>query len=117
MVTDDMIKNLQGLEAPLLAYPDTSIIARQGRGKIGGCRVIPLPAPPRASRGAPAACPAPDEIVRRFHERGGAPAISYGIVRDGELVHAAGFGRRTLDSTASGGDVPDERTVFRIASV
>src|SRR5947209_16430691 len=34
---------------------------------------------------------AADEIVSRFHQRGGQPAISYGIVRDGELVHAAGF--------------------------
>jgi len=53
-----------------------------------------------------------DEVVRRFYERGGQPAISYGIVLDGELVHAAGFGRRTL-----GGPVPDARTVFRIASM
>jgi CubicO group peptidase (beta-lactamase class C family) len=55
---------------------------------------------------------AADEIVRRFHGRGGQPAISYGIVRDGELVHAAGFGHRSL-----GGPAPDERTVFRIASM
>jgi CubicO group peptidase (beta-lactamase class C family) len=55
---------------------------------------------------------AADEIVRRFHERGGQPAISYGIAVGGELVHAAGFGGRTL-----GGPAPDERTVFRIASM
>ncbi|HEY0936749.1 MAG TPA: serine hydrolase domain-containing protein, partial [Trebonia sp.] len=55
---------------------------------------------------------AADEIVGRFHERDGQPAISYGIVRDGELVHAAGFGARSL-----GGPAPDERTVFRIASM
>jgi CubicO group peptidase (beta-lactamase class C family) len=53
-----------------------------------------------------------DETVRRFHERGGQPGISYGIVRDGELVHAAGFGVRAV-----GGPAPDERTVFRIASM
>ena len=53
-----------------------------------------------------------NEIVRRFHERGGQPAVSYGIVRDGALVHAAGFGVRAL-----GGPVPDERTIFRIASM
>jgi CubicO group peptidase (beta-lactamase class C family) len=57
---------------------------------------------------------AADEIVRQFHERGGQPAISYGIVRDGALVHAAGFGTRVL---AEGGHQPDERTVFRIASM
>jgi CubicO group peptidase (beta-lactamase class C family) len=55
---------------------------------------------------------AADAIVRSFHQRGGQPAISYGIVRDGELVHAAGFGARSL-----GGPKPDERTVFRIASM
>jgi CubicO group peptidase (beta-lactamase class C family) len=55
---------------------------------------------------------AADEIVRRFHERGGQPAISYGIVSGGALVHAAGFGARSL-----GGPAPDERTVFRIASM
>ena len=60
---------------------------------------------------------AADEIVRRFHERGGQPAISYGIVRDGELVHAAGFGSRSLGGPSSGSTVPDERTVFRIASM
>jgi CubicO group peptidase (beta-lactamase class C family) len=53
-----------------------------------------------------------DDIVRSYHERGGQPAIAYGIVRDGELVHAAGFGARSL-----GGTAPDERTVFRIASM
>jgi len=57
---------------------------------------------------------AADEIVRQFHERGGQPAISYGIVRDGVLVHAAGFGARAL---GAGGQAPDERTVFRIASM
>ncbi|HEX7161909.1 MAG TPA: serine hydrolase domain-containing protein [Trebonia sp.] len=60
---------------------------------------------------------AADEIVQRFHERGGQPAISYGIVRNGELVHAAGFGARTLGGHVSAGAVPDERTVFRIASM
>ncbi len=55
---------------------------------------------------------AADDIVARFHQRGGQPAISYGIVRDGVLVHAAGFGQRALGAAA-----PDERTVFRIASM
>jgi CubicO group peptidase (beta-lactamase class C family) len=60
---------------------------------------------------------AADEIVRRFHERGGQPAISYGIVAGGELVHAAGFGSRSLGGPGPDGTVPDERTVFRIASM
>jgi CubicO group peptidase (beta-lactamase class C family) len=61
---------------------------------------------------------AADEIVARFHERGGQPAISYGIVSGGELVHAAGFGHRTVGTAGSAdGAAPDERTVFRIASM
>jgi CubicO group peptidase (beta-lactamase class C family) len=59
---------------------------------------------------------AADDIVRSYHERGGQPGIAYGIVRDGELVHAAGFGVRSLGGP-SGGTAPDERTVFRIASM
>jgi CubicO group peptidase (beta-lactamase class C family) len=60
---------------------------------------------------------AADEIVRRYHERGGQPGISYGIVRDGELVHAAGCGVRAVGGSGPGKTVPDERTVFRIASM
>jgi CubicO group peptidase (beta-lactamase class C family) len=60
----------------------------------------------------PVSLAAADEIVRRFHERGNQPAISYGIAVDGELVHSAGFGQRSV-----GGPAPDARTVFRIASM
>jgi CubicO group peptidase (beta-lactamase class C family) len=67
---------------------------------------------------------AADEIVQRFHQRGGQPAVSYGIVHRGELVHAAGLGQRSLggpdspDGPGSAeGAAPDERTVFRIASM
>ncbi|MGH3278650.1 MAG: serine hydrolase domain-containing protein, partial [Trebonia sp.] len=56
---------------------------------------------------------AADEIVSRFHQRGGQPAISYGIMRDGALVHAMGVGARSVPD----GTAPDERTVFRIASM
>jgi CubicO group peptidase (beta-lactamase class C family) len=56
--------------------------------------------------------PAADAIVSTYFGSGGAPAISYGIVRDGALVHAAGFGVR-----ARGGPPPDADTVFRIASM
>ena len=63
-----------------------------------------------------------DEIVRRFYERGGQPGISYGIVADGTLVHAAGYGARALTGAAGSaggarGTRPDEHTVFRIASM
>src|ERR1700748_1683881 len=71
-------------------------------------------APSAAASAAPPATSfaAADEIVRRFHERGGQPAISYGIVAGGGLAHPAGSARRSL-----GGPAPDERTVFRIASM
>jgi CubicO group peptidase (beta-lactamase class C family) len=55
---------------------------------------------------------AADAIVAGYFARGAAPAISYGIVRDGALVHAAGFGARV-----AGGPPPDAATVFRIASM
>lgn len=53
-----------------------------------------------------------DAIVRDYFERGGQPAISYGVVSAGVLVHSAGFGART-----AGGPPPDADTVFRIASM
>ena len=53
-----------------------------------------------------------DSIVRHFSDRGAQPAISYGIVAGGVLVHCAGFGAR-----AAGGPAPDADTVFRIASM
>jgi CubicO group peptidase (beta-lactamase class C family) len=53
-----------------------------------------------------------DAIASNYFDRGGQPAIAYGIVRDGSLVHAAGFGSRF-----TGGPAPDADTVFRIASM
>jgi CubicO group peptidase (beta-lactamase class C family) len=55
---------------------------------------------------------AADAIVSNYFDRGGQPAIAYGIVRDGKLVHSAGFGSRF-----TGGPAPDADTVFRIASM
>jgi CubicO group peptidase (beta-lactamase class C family) len=53
-----------------------------------------------------------DAVVGDYFGRGGQPAIAYGIVAGGELVHSAGFGARVL-----GGGPPDAGTVFRIASM
>ena len=55
---------------------------------------------------------AADAIVSDLFARGGQPAIAYGIVAGGELVHSAGFGARVL-----GAGPPDANTVFRIASM
>jgi serine-type D-Ala-D-Ala carboxypeptidase/endopeptidase len=53
-----------------------------------------------------------DALAAGWQERAGQPGMAYGIVRGGELVHAAGLGERY-----AGGPVPDEGTVFRIASM
>src|SRR5271154_2116454 len=53
-----------------------------------------------------------DQLAASYQQRGGQPGLAYGIVLDGELVHAAGLGERDL-----GGPPPDAGTVFRIASM
>ncbi len=53
-----------------------------------------------------------DAIADDFQCRGGQPALAYGVVADGRLVHARGLGERWV-----GGPAPDDRTVFRIASM
>ncbi len=53
-----------------------------------------------------------DAIVSDYFGRGGQPAIAYGVVSGGRLVHSAGFGARVL-----GAGPPDADTVFRIASM
>jgi CubicO group peptidase (beta-lactamase class C family) len=51
-------------------------------------------------------------LVADYQRRGGQPGLAYGIVFEGELVHATGLGKRRL-----GGPPPDADTVFRIASM
>jgi CubicO group peptidase (beta-lactamase class C family) len=53
-----------------------------------------------------------DALAAGYQRRGGQPGMAYGIMIDGELVHAAGFGEREL-----GGSPPNAGTVFRIASM
>ena len=53
-----------------------------------------------------------DAIAEDFQSRGGQPALAYGVIEDGRLVHAHGLGERWID-----GPGPDEQTVFRIASM
>jgi CubicO group peptidase (beta-lactamase class C family) len=53
-----------------------------------------------------------DALVSDYFDRGGQPAIAYGIVAGGALVHSAGFGARAVGAAA-----PDADTVFRIASM
>jgi CubicO group peptidase (beta-lactamase class C family) len=51
-------------------------------------------------------------IAARFTGRGGQPGLAYGVIADGALAHAGGYGERWL-----GGPAPDADTVFRIASM
>jgi CubicO group peptidase (beta-lactamase class C family) len=53
-----------------------------------------------------------DEMAARFAARGGQPGIAYGVVADGELVHAGGLGE-----SFAGGPAPQAGTAFRIASM
>ncbi len=53
-----------------------------------------------------------DAIAEDFQGRGGQPALVYGVLADGRLVHARGLGERWV-----GGPAPDQQTVFRIASM
>jgi len=53
-----------------------------------------------------------DEIAARFFARAGQPGLAYGVIADGRLVHAGGFGE-----CFPGGPVPGPATVFRIASM
>jgi CubicO group peptidase (beta-lactamase class C family) len=53
-----------------------------------------------------------DALATGFHQWGGQPGLAYGVVADGRLAHARGFGERRL-----GGPAPDAGTVFRIASM
>ena len=53
-----------------------------------------------------------DVIAARFFAGGGQPGLAYGIVADGELVHAGGCG-----ANWPGGPRPGADTVFRIASM
>jgi CubicO group peptidase (beta-lactamase class C family) len=65
------------------------------------------------SRGTiPAGFATVDQQAAEFQHRNGQPGLAYGVVADGRLVHARGLGERWL-----GGPEPDERTVFRIASM
>jgi CubicO group peptidase (beta-lactamase class C family) len=67
------------------------------------------PKPPRTTRGDLSGL---DTIVGHYFDRGGQPAICYGVVSGGVLVHSAGFGTR-----GDGSPPPDADTVFRIASM
>ena len=54
-----------------------------------------------------------DDRFARLREEKRIPGIAWGVIRDGELVHAGGSG-----TFRDGEDrVPDADTVFRIASI
>ena len=53
-----------------------------------------------------------DDIAEKFAAHGGQPGLAYGIVANGSLIHAGGFGECFPD-----GPVPGPDTSFRIASM
>lgn len=53
-----------------------------------------------------------DEVFATAPELAAVPGVAYGLVHDGTLVHAGGYGAATL-----GGAAPAADTVFRIASM
>jgi serine-type D-Ala-D-Ala carboxypeptidase/endopeptidase len=53
-----------------------------------------------------------DAIAAAFQRKGEQPGMAYGIIADGQLLHASGLGERWI-----GGPAPDADTVFRIASM
>jgi CubicO group peptidase (beta-lactamase class C family) len=53
-----------------------------------------------------------DAMAAAYQQRGAQPALAYGVVAAGELVHAGGLGERRVAAPA-----PDAGTVFRIASM
>ncbi len=60
-----------------------------------------------------AAFPRIDTMFAEEHTSSGAPALAVGIVVDGELAFAKGYGKRDVER----GGAVDEHTVFRIGSI
>lgn len=54
-----------------------------------------------------------DERLTAFRTQHDIPGVAYGLVKDGELVHASGTGTREV----GGGREPGERDILRIASM
>ena len=53
-----------------------------------------------------------DDLARSYVDDGKAPGLAYGVVAGTRLVHVGGFGETRRD-----GGVPDQHSVFRIASM
>jgi CubicO group peptidase (beta-lactamase class C family) len=54
-----------------------------------------------------------DQHFNQHQEDRKIPGIAYGLIKDGQLVHAKGFGHTVLDLNTN----PDQSSVFRIASM
>jgi CubicO group peptidase (beta-lactamase class C family) len=53
-----------------------------------------------------------DRVFAEFHAESPQPALAYGVVAGGQLIHSGGFGGLTVD-----GPLPSADSVFRIASM
>src|SRR5690606_39007002 len=77
--------------------------------------VLMLLAPAAASATQPAPGPSPqavDDAVRAVIDRYKLPGIAVGVIEDGEVVFARGYG----ETVAGSGDPVTTRTLFKIAS-
>ena len=54
-----------------------------------------------------------DQHFSKHQEDKKIPGVAYGLIKDGKLIHAKGFGETVLDSNTC----PDSASVFRIASM
>jgi CubicO group peptidase (beta-lactamase class C family) len=54
-----------------------------------------------------------DQHFSKHQEDKKMPGVAYGLIKDGKLIHAKGFGETVLDSNTC----PDSASVFRIASM
>jgi CubicO group peptidase (beta-lactamase class C family) len=61
----------------------------------------------------PETLPAVEAIFDRFHASGAAPGVAYGVIVDGELVHAGGRG----SIRPGGASTPSADTRYRVASM
>lgn len=86
-----------------------------GSGDAGTPQTLVPPRFTDADRRAKLATAFPeiDRLFRDFAARGRVPGVAYGVIVDGELVHAGAFGTRDLATKAP----VDADTVFRIASM
>ena len=97
----------------LAGLPVVALAGEAPRALAQGAAPPPRFADPERARTLAAAFPEVDRAFRDYQARARAPAVAWGVVVDGRLVHEGAIGTRE-----AGKDAPvDGDTVFRIASM